>query len=82
MSIAGVVPQWLLSIVAIATVFSVMFAIGLGIVPRELRWVGERPGLMLKALFAVLVAVPALAWLIARGLDLPHPAPLSRCAGR
>jgi BASS family bile acid:Na+ symporter len=74
MPITGLVPQWLLSIVAVATVFTVMFDIGLAIEPGEFQWVGERPGLMLKALFSVLVAVPALAWFVVRGLALPHSA--------
>src|SRR6516225_11142055 len=52
MPITGLVPQWLLSIVAVATVFTVMFDIGLAIEPGEFQWVGERPGLMLKALFS------------------------------
>ena len=30
--------------------------------------------MLLKGLFSVLVAVPALAWLVARTLDLPRPA--------
>lgn len=74
MPITGAVPEWLFSIVAVATVFTVMFDIGLAIVPGEFRWVAERPGLMLKGLFSVLVAVPALAWMVARGLDLSRPA--------
>jgi BASS family bile acid:Na+ symporter len=63
-----------LSIVAAATLFTVMFDLGLVIEPAEFRWVGERPGLMLRGLFSVLVAVPALAWLIARAFDLPRAA--------
>jgi predicted Na+-dependent transporter len=94
MPVAGIVPDWLFSIVAVATVFTVMFDIGLAIVPGDFRSVGSHPGLMLKGLFSVLVAVPALAWFVARMLDLPRPAevgimlmaispvPLSRCAGR
>jgi BASS family bile acid:Na+ symporter len=74
MPLTGVVPEWLLSGVAVAAVFTVMFDLGLAIDPRELRWSVRRPGLMLKGLFAVLVAVPALAWLVARALDLPRPA--------
>ena len=38
-----------------------MFDLGLAIVPGEFRWVAQRPGLLLKALFSVLVAVPVLA---------------------
>ncbi len=74
MPITGIVPGWLFSIVAAATVFTVMFNLGLTIVPGEFRWAGERPGLLLKGLFSVLVAVPALAWVVCRGLDLPRPA--------
>lgn len=74
MPVTGVVPDWLLSAAAIATVFTVMFDLGLAIVPGEFRWVFKRPGLLLRALFSVLVAMPALAWLVARSLDLPRAA--------
>ena len=74
MPIAGVVPDWLFTIVALATIFTVMFDIGLAIVPSEFRSLGEHPGLMLKGLFSVLIAVPALAWAVARTLDLPRAA--------
>jgi BASS family bile acid:Na+ symporter len=70
----GIVPEFLLSAVAAVTVFSLMFDLGLAIGPGEFRWVGERPALLAKGLFAVLIAVPALAWLVARALDLPHAA--------
>ncbi len=68
------VPEWLLSAFALATVFTVMFDIGLGVVPGEFLWLWKRPALMLKALFAVLVAVPAVAMAVARLLDLPRAA--------
>jgi BASS family bile acid:Na+ symporter len=74
MPITGVVPEWLFTAVAVVTVFTIMFDLGLAIVPSELRWVVAQPGLMLKGLFSVLVAVPALAWLVARALDLPRAA--------
>src|SRR5215470_9040814 len=74
MPAGGPVPEWLLSAAAIATVIAVMFDLGLAIEPGEFRWVGKRPGLMLKALFSVLIAVPALAWLVARAFDLPRAA--------
>src|SRR5215467_6519503 len=74
MPAGGPVPEWLLSAAAISTVFAVMFDLGLAIEPGEFRWVGKRPGLMLKALFSVLIAVPALAWLVASTLDLPRAA--------
>ncbi len=74
MPIEGPVPGTALSIVAVATVFTVMFDLGLAIVPGEFRWVAQRPLLMLKGLFSVLVAVPALALVVTRALDLPRAA--------
>ncbi len=71
---SSLVPEWLLSGFALATVCTVMFDVGLGIVPGEFLWLWRRPGLMLKALFAVLVAVPAVAMAVARLLDLPRAA--------
>ncbi len=67
-------PEWFLSAFALATVFTVMFDVGLGVVPGEFLWLWRRPALMLKALFAILVAVPAVAMLVARLLDLPRAA--------
>src|SRR5512140_3084862 len=54
MPITGIVPDWLFSIVAVATVFTVMFDIGLAIVPGDFRSIGRHPSLMLKGLFSVL----------------------------
>jgi BASS family bile acid:Na+ symporter len=71
---SSVIPEWFLSAFALATVFTVMFDVGLGVVPGEFLWLWRRPTLMLKALFAVLVAVPAIAFLVARLLDLPRAA--------
>lgn len=70
----GPIPEWLLSGAVVATVFVIMFDIGLAIVPGEFRWVWQRPGLMAKALFSILIAVPVLALVIARAFGLPHPA--------
>ena len=64
----------MLSAVAFATVFAIMFDVGLNVVPGDFRLVRERPALMVKGLFSVLVAMPALAWLVARAFDLPRPA--------
>lgn len=69
----GVGPPWLFSACAAATVFCVMFAIGLGVTPGDLRRAWRPPGPMLRGLFAVLVAVPALALVIVRALHLPLP---------
>jgi len=74
MPLQGPVPEWLLSTVAAATLFTVMFDLGLAIVPSEFRWVTQRPALMAKALFSVVVAVPAIAWLVARIFEIPRPA--------
>jgi bile acid:Na+ symporter, BASS family len=71
---SSLVPEWFLSAFALATVFTVMFDVGLGIVPGEFLWLWRRPALMLKALFAVLVAVPVIAFVVARFLDLPKAA--------
>lgn len=70
----GLVPDWLLSIAAATTIFVVMFDLGLAIVVGDLRCVVQRPALMLRGLFSALVAVPALAWLVARIADLPRAA--------
>ncbi len=74
MPVTGVIPEWLLSLAAIVTVFTIMFGLGLAIVPSEFRGVARQPGAMIKGLFSVLVAVPALAWIVARSLDLPRAA--------
>ncbi|MCC6608967.1 MAG: hypothetical protein IT515_04725 [Burkholderiales bacterium] len=55
----------MLTAFAAVTVFTVMFTLGLGIAPRELRWIWQRPGPMIRGLFSVLIAVPALALLVA-----------------
>ena len=74
MPISGPVPEWLLSAVAAATLFTVMFDIGLAIVLAEFRVLVRQPMLLPRAIFAVVVAVPAIAWVVARALDLPRNA--------
>lgn len=59
-------------LVAAATVFAVMFDLGLRIVAGEFRWVLRHPGLIARGLFAVLVAVPAIALALVRAFDLPR----------
>jgi len=73
MTLGGTVPETLMTVVAAATVFSVMFAIGLGIVPREFRWVLQHSGLVARGLFSVLIAVPVVALAVARAFDLARP---------
>ena len=72
MPIEGPVPGWVLSIVAGATLFAVMFDLGLAIVPGEFRWVVKRPALLLKGVFSVLIAVPMIALAVTRAIELPR----------
>jgi len=74
MPVGGPVPEWLLSAVAAATLFTVMFDIGLAIVPSEFRVLGRQPALLPKSIFAVVVAAPAVAWVVARAFELPRGA--------
>jgi BASS family bile acid:Na+ symporter len=73
MPVTGAIPEQFLTVVAAATVFTVMFDLGLGIVPREFRWVWLHPGLVAKGLFCVLITVPAIALLVTRAFDFPRP---------
>ncbi|MCL4798092.1 MAG: hypothetical protein KJ025_00790 [Burkholderiales bacterium] len=69
---SGPVPEWVLTAFAAVTVFTVMFTLGLGIAASELRWLWRHPGPIVRGLFCVLVAVPAAALAITRGLELPR----------
>jgi predicted Na+-dependent transporter len=73
MPIEGPIPGWLFSGVAVATVFTVMFDLGLAIVPGDFRRAWQHPGLMLKGLFSVLVVVHAVALAVTRAFDLARP---------
>jgi BASS family bile acid:Na+ symporter len=72
MPVDGPVPGALLSLVAAATLFTIMFDLGLALVPGEFRWVARHPALILKGLFAVLIAVPVLALVLSRAFGLPR----------
>jgi BASS family bile acid:Na+ symporter len=72
--VPSLVPEWLVSAFAVATVFVVMFDVGLGIEPREFLWIWRRPALALKALFAVFVAMPIVAIAVSRAMHLPRVA--------
>jgi bile acid:Na+ symporter, BASS family len=74
MPLDGPVPGWMLSAVSAATLFTVMFDLGLALVPGEFRWVAQRPALLLKGLFSVLIAVPVIALAVTRMFDLPRSA--------
>jgi BASS family bile acid:Na+ symporter len=69
---SGPVPEWVLNALAAGTVFTVMLSVGLSIAAGELRLIWQRPELMVRGLFSVLVAVPAVALLVTRFLDLPR----------
>jgi len=70
MPLSGPIPERFLTIIAAATVFTVMFDLGLGIVLSEFRWVWRHPATIVKGLFSVLIAVPVLALAITRVFDL------------
>ena len=72
MPVTGPIPEWLLTAVAAATIFTVMLDVGLGVMLREFRWVWRHPGLVARGLFAVLIAVPVLALLVCRLLGIPR----------
>ena len=76
MIVDGPIPERVLTLAAAATIFCVMLTLGLGILLREVRWVGRNLGLVARALFAVLVAVPTLALLVVRSFALPRAAQL------
>ena len=73
MTLGAVVPGWLLTIAAAATLFVIMFDLGIAVVPVEFKFVLQRPGLLARALFCVLIAVPAIVWLVARAFYVPRP---------
>ena len=70
MPLSGPVPEPFLTVVAGATVFTVMFDLGLGIVLGEFRGAWRHPGTILKGLFSVLIAVPVIALAVTRAFDL------------
>ena len=54
----GPIPEWVLSIVATATIFTIMFGVGIGVALADLRWIWQRPAPMLRAL-----ASPKPSWM-------------------
>ncbi len=74
MPIEGPVPGVVLSVAAAATLFTVMFDLGLALVPGEFRWVVRHPALVLKGLFAVLIAVPVFALVVSQAFGLSRAA--------
>ena len=74
MPIDGIVPAPIVSAVAIAAVSCVMFRLGFTVPLREYRLAWRHPGPMLRAIFASVVAVPAIAIVVARAFELPRAA--------
>jgi len=70
----GPIPQQLLALAAAATVFTVMFEIGLGVVLGQFHWIPGYPGALARAMFAVLIATPTLSLLVTELFDLPRAA--------
>ncbi len=66
----GVVPQPVMTAVAGTTIFIVMFALGLAIDVRDLRWAWARPWLVARGLVSVLVVVPIIGIAVAHALGL------------
>jgi BASS family bile acid:Na+ symporter len=55
------------------SVAGLILAIGMGSTLRDLLYLWRRPGLLLRSLLAMYVAVPLVALLVARSLTLPTP---------
>jgi predicted Na+-dependent transporter len=72
--IAGLIPEWALTLVAVATIFTLMFQLGISVAPGEYRSAWRAPGLMARGLFASLVAVPVVVFVVARAFGLPRAA--------
>jgi BASS family bile acid:Na+ symporter len=70
----GPIPAQLFTLVAAAAIFTVMFDLGLQIAAREYEWAWRHLRPLLKGLFAVLLAVPAMAVVVTDAFDLPRPA--------
>ena len=73
----GFIPWPIFATIAAATVFTVMFAIGLAMDVSDLRWAISRPALVARSLFSVLVLVPIAAILIGRWLGVSREAELA-----
>jgi BASS family bile acid:Na+ symporter len=68
---SGPLPEWLAACVA-ATVFLVMFNLGLAFTVRDLREAWRTPGPLARGLLAVVVAVPLVALAVVRLFELPR----------
>ncbi len=73
MPVSGPIPPAVLTLLAAATLFTVMFGIGLAIVPGEFRWVWRNARLLAKALVSALILMPLIAMTVARCLAVSYP---------
>ncbi|HVO91034.1 MAG TPA: hypothetical protein VMV45_21035 [Casimicrobiaceae bacterium] len=74
MPVTGAVPEAVVTLLAAATLFTVMFSLGIGVGWVDFRWAGGHARYLAKGLFCVLVAAPAIALLVARVLGLSREA--------
>ena len=72
--IEGLLPQWLVTIAALATMSCVMASLGTKLAPLEYRVAWRAPAPLAKGIFASLVGVPIIVIVVARAFELPRPA--------
>ncbi|HZZ94633.1 MAG TPA: hypothetical protein VFE23_18865 [Usitatibacter sp.] len=70
----ALIPGWVVSVLAMVAIFALMFELGATFDPARYRSAWSDRGLMLRALFCTLVAVPLLAVLLVRTFALPRDA--------
>jgi len=70
------IPTMLVTFLVGATLFTVMFALGLALEVGDLRWTFAHPGLVARSLFSVFVVVPIVAMVTTHLFDLPLVAQL------
>ena len=70
----GFIPWSVFGLIATVTVFTVMFAIGMAMDLRDLRWAMSQPALVVRSLLCVVVIVPIIAVVIGRAIGLSREA--------
>jgi len=74
MPITGLIPDTIVTLLAVATLFAVMFTLGSGVGANDFRWTVRHPTALAKGLFCVLVVAPAIAIAVARMLGVSREA--------
>jgi BASS family bile acid:Na+ symporter len=74
MPITGLIPDTIVTLLAVATLFAVMFTLGSGIGANDLRWTARHPTALAKGLFSVLVVAPAIAIAVSHALGVSREA--------